>query len=189
MQLQKLIGVLCIFASLNFIFATYIAESQTPGFDASSLAISVSGVGPYAALFNFSVMLSGLVTVVISVLVYKVLKNQVAFIAIALCGLGIFAVGLFPLSVKPHHMIASYAAFFAGPLIAVGSYFFTRKAWSIVFAGLGIFSIISAIVFVFHIRTSLAPPIVERLVVYPFLIFACLIGVYLILGKGFGLKK
>ena len=181
--LAKYLGALAFIAAFQFLTATLIAESMLPGYDNQMQVISELGLGKTAGLFNSSIILAGALMMVAAFFTYKLYKKLYAGAAVFVCGAGIAGVGIFPMDTGFAHDLASNTAFFLGPLIAIGSFWFSRKPAAYLFVALGIISIVSAMLFISGIDLGFGIGLMERLIVYPFLIWAMAFGTYLIVSK------
>ncbi len=182
-SLKKALGAIAFIAAFQFLTAVLVAESVVPGYNNQINAISELGLGSTAALFNSSVILAGVLMAVAAYMAFKFYKKLYVGAAVFVCGAGIAAVGIFPMDMGLPHTLASNIAFFLGPLIAVGSFWFTKKPYSYLFAALGIVSILAAIPYSTGIALGIGEGLLERIIVYPFLLWAMAFGLYLIASK------
>lgn len=180
MKLKKMIGFVLILAAVLFFSTMIYSESNSPGYSAFSNLISELGVGKTAGLFNSTAIITGFALVVLSYFFFKALKKLFFSILFAITGLGIAGVGLFPLTTGLPHEVSAFAAFFGGGLTAVYSAKFFARKIAYVFAFLGFFSLIALGLFALNLDFGLGIGLLERLIVYPFLIWAIIFGIALI---------
>ncbi len=76
---------------------------------------------PSAGIFNITMMISGLMVIISSYLIYSAGKRLLTSIPLGIFGLGILGVGVFPGDVIPWHGIFAYLLFLAGGMGAITS--------------------------------------------------------------------
>lgn len=179
-QSRKIAGALAIAASLQFFLVMLIAETLTPGFSRRENYISELANGTFGTIFNASVILSGILLLGLAFLAWKWHNGFVFPLGLALSGIGITGVGLFPISAGPLHTFFSYLGLSCASIAAALSSKFAKRPFSIIFLLLGSLSIFACILFVSGTDFSLGMGSVERLIVYPFIIWGMAFGVFLI---------
>ncbi|MCX8188235.1 MAG: DUF998 domain-containing protein [Nitrososphaeria archaeon] len=182
-------GTLIFLGSTQFILLTIVAEALYPGYSISENYISDLGVGPSALIFNSSIFVLG-VTAVVSVHYLRqfILDRKSFHIALFLCGVGTMGVGIFPENFGIIHLISALTAFIFGALSAIFSFKIQKRPISYISLILGLFSIIALIFFVvfeYYIYFNfnyfgLGRGGMERMIVYPVLVWALGFGSYLI---------
>ncbi|MEM2154927.1 MAG: DUF998 domain-containing protein [Nitrososphaeria archaeon] len=188
-------GTLIFLGSAQFILFMIVAEALYPGYNISFNYISDLGVGPSASIFNSSVFLLGLTAISSVYYLRKFIPDKKIFLAFMfLCGIGAMGVGIFSEHFGFIHTIVSLIAFIFGGLSATYSSKISRKPFSYFSLILGLISIISLVIFVvfemlefFRIPSYLSFNYLglgrggmERMVVYPVLVWALGFGGYLI---------
>ena len=106
-------------------------------------------------------------------------KNLLFAGGVLALAISIMCIGIFPENVQPEHYFASYLTFLLGPLAAIGSFWFSKKPWKYLFAALGIISLTAAALLTNGETLGIGIGFVERVIVYPFLIWGIAFGVYL----------
>jgi hypothetical membrane protein len=189
-------GTLFFIAATQFILCLIIAEALYPGYSVSGNYISDLGVGPSAIVFNASVFLLGLLILTATYLQrrspnLKTLNTMLLLMAIGSMGVSIFTKN-FTLA---HGAVSSAAFFFAGlsaitaskvlpkPLsqisIVLGA--MTLTALALFTAGLiASGSMTSSIAYDSIFYLGLGPGGMERMIVYPALIWLAAFGAHLI---------
>ena len=193
---EKIPGTLFFIAATQFVIFLEIAESLYPGFSLSDNWISDLGVGPSALIFNISVVLLGLL-ILSGVFLqrknsdFKILNILLFVMAIATIGIGIFTEDF----AYVHGAIAAVAFLFAG-LSAIFSFKVLKKPFSIMSIILGVICILALALYSVGMATSgsltttqisdsvfylgLGPGGMERMIVYPVLMWLAGFGGYLL---------
>jgi len=182
-ELNKVMGFLCIFASVQFLLVILYLESIIPGFDRAKNVISDLGVGSTALAFNSSIILTGIVVILLAFLFLKSAKKLLPFTALLVFGIAIACVGVFPENVGSMHIMAAMITFGLGALICIGSYWYSKKPWSYLFVLLGIISILASTLYYFNITFGVGYGLLERIIVYPLLIWGILFGMQMVYVK------
>ncbi|MGC8912133.1 MAG: DUF998 domain-containing protein [Nitrososphaeria archaeon] len=190
---NALAGALMFAGALQFVLFLIVAEALYPGYSVSRNYVSDLGVGQSANIFNSSVFLLGLAAVASVYYLRKSFPSKNVFHAfMLLCGFGAMGVGVFSEKFGILHTIFSLITFVFGALSAIASFKVQRKPFSYFSLALGIISIISlTIFFVFELNEYLMPSLsqfnylglgcggLERMIVYPVLVWALGFGGYL----------
>jgi hypothetical membrane protein len=136
-------------------------------------------VQPTATIFNSSVFLLGAFGVLGAFSIWRGLRTQILSVFLGLTGLGAMGVGLFPETTGPIHHLASLITFLFGGLSAVLSYRMQRTPQSYFSVVLGAMTLISLILYISKLYLGLGPGGMERMIVYPALIWAVGFGAHL----------
>ncbi len=182
-KLGKITGFLCIFASVQFLLVMLYLESILPGFDRAKNVISDLGVGSTALAFNFSIILTGVIVPLLAFLILKSSKKLLPFIALVLFGVAIMCVGVFPTNIGALHVTAAILTFALGPIICIGSFWYSKKPFSYLFVVLGLISILASTLYHFNITFGVGSGFLERIIVYPLLIWGIAFGMQIVIGK------
>lgn len=121
MNENRLAGTICLVASLAFLFLVWTAIHAYDGYDFSGQYLSELAIHPQAGAFFFwATVLMGLALVSVAVLCWKT-KTLPASVAALLVvgGVGLVGVGVFDLTVEPHHTLAAGLAFVGVGLAAL----------------------------------------------------------------------
>ncbi|MBC7091883.1 MAG: DUF998 domain-containing protein [Nitrososphaeria archaeon] len=187
-------GALIFVGAAQFVLFLIVAEALYPGYSVSRNYISDLGVGPSSNIFNSSVFLLGFAA---AASVYYLRKSfpgkRIFHVFMLLCGVGAMGVGVFTEKFGIVHTIFSLIAFVFGALSAMASFKVQKKPFSYFSLVLGTISIIALIIFVvFEVQEYFWTPSLsqfnylglgwggmERIVVYPVLVWALGFGGYL----------
>jgi len=186
---RKLAGILIFIASLQFVLAMTISEALYPQYSVSANYISDLGepskAGSVAYIFNSSIFLLGLLTVISAYLIQRTFDYKIFSTFLVLAGIGAMGVGLFPESFGILHKVASFITFFFGAISAVVSYKLQKPPLSYLAVVLGLLSLISLVLFglkIFGLEVYLGLGVggMERMIAYPTLLWALGFGGHLI---------
>ena len=181
-----------LFAALAgwFLTALTLAGAMDPDYVLHSSTISDLGVAPESALlFNGSLLLVGILTVVGGYLFYRSHGTPWLLGAFALAGLGAFGAGVFPLDFGALHWLFVLLAFLFFNLAAIGTGVRIRGPMVVVSVLLGAVGLLALAVLA--VGTVDDPAIfgplgrggVERLVLYPAMLWLLVFGGYLLGSK------
>lgn len=137
---------------------------------------------PSATIFNFTMILAGILILSANYYLFKFYHEKIAGILIGLLGLGVLGVGIFPGNMTPMHPIFSLITFISGGIAAIYSYRLINSPFKYI-------ALISGIICLFFLFTSnMFIPVmggggVERWVAYPIILWLLGFGGYL-LGLG-----
>ena len=137
---------------------------------------------PSATIFNFTMIISGLMVLAGSIFLFRYYNDKIAGILIALLGLGALGVGIFPGNINPQHPIFAMTTFISGGLSAIYSYRLIKSPLKypvLIFGIITLFSLFTANMFI----PLLGGGGVERWVAYPVILWLIVFGGYL-LGLG-----
>jgi hypothetical membrane protein len=172
-----------------------IAEALYEGYSVSDNYVSDLGVGPSSILFNSSVFTLGLLTGIGAYFLKGTSNFKTARIMLFLMTLGTIGVGVFTKNYPLAHGAVSSAAFFFGGLSALTSSSGLRKpvSWisitlgAMTIGGLALFSsgmitsgsMTSTIAYDSVFYLGLGPGGMERMIIYPAVIWLALFGSHL----------
>lgn len=163
-----------IFAGVaQFLILLSVAESVYPNYSVHYNYISDLGVGVTAPIFNTSVFLLGALVALSSVFIYAEFKKKPITLTVLLSGVGAAGVGLFPETTGAIHGYLALVAFLFSGLSAIISVSVIRqtplRVYSVV---LGLVTIASLFLYASGHYYALGRGGMERLIVYPSLIWA-----------------
>ncbi len=179
----KMAGFLFFIASTQFFLGLVIAEALYPGYSVSGNYISDLGVGPSSMIFNASIFLLGLLSIIGAYFLPRTVDFRTLTLLLALMAIGAMGAGIFTKDSPAIHGFLSSMAFLFGGLSAVISFKVLKMPLSlmsvilgsivlgalILFAGglleSGSFTAIEARDSVFFL--GLGPGGMERIIVYP----------------------
>jgi hypothetical membrane protein len=189
-------GTLFLTAAAQFTLCIIISEATYPGYSISANYISDLGVGPSSLVFNASVFTLGALILTATYLQRHNQNQKTLNILLLLMAIGAMGVGIFTKNYTlPHGAVSSAAFFFAG-LSAITSYKVLPKPLSLISIALGAITLAALTLFSAGIITSgsitsttvydspfylgLGPGGMERMIVYPALIWLAAFGGHLI---------
>lgn len=177
-------GLILALGALQFLLVVQITSGLYPGYSPWANYISDLGnaakAGPaIAAAFNASAVLLGLAVVISALGLGRITARRAAATSLlALAGLGAVCVGLFPEG-SPYglHAISALIAFLFGGLAdaALGAFTPVPRWLRWLGVAMGAVALASLAAYVAFGE----PPIVERPVAYPILIYAVIYGLYI----------
>jgi hypothetical membrane protein len=177
---SKIAGVLIFIAASQLIFGVIIAEALYPGYSISTNYISDLGIGPSSIVFNVSIFLLGLLAIIGLYFFQKAFHSTLITILFIIAALAAMTVGIFTENSEPMHTIASIAVFLFCGLSAIFSYKVTKPPFNIIAILLGVISLGAMILFMSNIYVGLGVGGMERMIVYPILIWMIGFGSFLI---------
>ena len=187
----KIAGTLLFVGSAQFIIALIVAEAFYPGYSVAQNFISDLGatcratclvVQPTSIIFNSSVTLLGLLAIVASYFIKREFRWRTLTFLVIMSGVGITGVGVFPETAGVVHHIVSLIAFLFAGLSAIASYKLQKAPSSYFSVLLGVMTIVALTLCVSNIFLGLGQGGMERMIVYPALIWTVGFGAY-IMGK------
>jgi len=192
----KTAGTLFFIGSTQFALGLILAEALYPSYSVSGNYISDLGIGPSSAIFNSSIFLLGLLSIIGAYFLPRNIKFRTLTILISLMAIGAMGAGVFPKnSPLIHGAVSSMAFAFAG-LSAIVSFRVSEMPLSAMSVILGLMSLGALALFtgglfangvfesieaqdsVFYL--GIGPGGMERMIVYPALIWLFAFSGYLI---------
>ena len=193
---EKLAGLVFLIAVTQFILALVIAEALYPGYSVSDNYVSDLGVGPSSAVFNSSVFLLGILLLVGIYFLRHSADFKSVNLLLVLMAVGAMSVGIFTKDFTLAHGAVSSMAFFFAGLSAIVSFKAVKKPLSLISLILGLMTLGALALFSCGVITSgsltsdiaydsifylgLGPGGMERMIVYPALIWLAGFGGYLV---------
>jgi hypothetical membrane protein len=189
---EKLSGALYIVAVVQFVLCLIAAEALYEGYSIHDNYVSDLGIGSSSIAFNISVFLLGLLIFFGTYFLQKDPKIRTLRILLFLMAIGAMGVGIFTKDYTLAHGAVSSAAFFFGGLSAVASAFVLKRPLSWISATLGLITISALVLFSLGIIMSgsmtstiaydspfylgLGPGGMERMIIYPAIVWLALFG-------------
>ncbi len=169
----KLASALIFIGTFEFIISMILSEAIYPSYSISRNYISDLGVGSTAYIFNTSIILFGLFVLASSYLIFMKFKWQPFFISLILAGIGAMGVGIFPEGSPFNlHLIMSLLAFLFGGISSILSYKIIGLPLNYISLACGLITLIALVLYIENIYLSLGPGGMERVIVYPILLWA-----------------
>ena len=174
--------------SAQFFIALTVAEALYPAYSVSQNYISDLGatcratcqvVQPTATIFNSSIFLLGVFGIFAALCMWRGFRNRILSIFIGLTSFGAMGVGFFPETAGPIHHIVSLITFVFAGLSAIASYKMQKAPLSYLSVLLGVMTLLSLTLYISNIFLGLGPGGMERMIVYPALIWTAGFGAYL----------
>ncbi len=182
----KIAGLLIGLGALYFIVAMMLSEALYPGYSISNNYISDLGVGPSAWLFNSSIDLLGVLITIGSYFLYLELRDKIFTALVFIAGASAMGVGMFNESFGVIHILVSAAVFVAGSIAAI--YFGIKWNTPLRYPSivLGVISLSATALLESGVYMGLGPGGMERMIVYPTLLWAILFSGSLLTLKTIG---
>ena len=170
----KTAGFLICSGIIFFIVSMVVAEALYPGYNISNNYVSDLGVGPSASIFNFAIVLLGVLLVSGAYFYSKGIKGKILPAFIVLAGAGAIGVGVFNENFGSIHVLFSFVAFLFGGVAAL--YFAATEKSLIRYpsAALGIAGLSALALFTANTYLGLGPGGMERMIIYPTLLWGIL---------------
>jgi hypothetical membrane protein len=188
----KTAGLLLFLAGAIIIMGIITAEAFYPlGYTTANSEISDLGATvrpnsvsyqPSASIFNYTMVLAGLMIVIAAALQHKHFKKYLFSIPLLLLGVGMLGVGFFPGNKDPYHGMFALLTFNMGGLMAIASFKIVSAPFKYIGIVFGLITIITLWTASFFI------PIIgdggtERWVAYPVVLWLTGIGGYMLNEK------
>jgi len=186
---SKTAGALIFVASAQFIMAVVVAEALYPNYSISQNYISDLGatcratclvIQPTSMIFNSSVFLLGVLAIVGAYLIWRGFNSRLLSVLIIMAGLGAIGVGIFPETAGVIHSVVSLITFVFAGLSAIASYRLMKAPLSFFSIMLGALTLGALALYIPNIFLGLGPGGMERMIVYPALIWTIAFSAQLI---------
>lgn len=180
MNKENIAGLLVFIGSFVFSISILITEALRPTYSVSLDVISGLGVGPDGYIFNDSIILMGLLVIASSFILFSDGKKYPWAFTMILVGIGAIGVGVFHVNTAfvPHSMSATIAFVFSGISAVL---FVTTKDTVLRYlsAAIGVLILVSFLLFRQRDLLGLGVGGMERMIVYPTLLWAMAVSGYL----------
>jgi hypothetical membrane protein len=188
-------GALFLVAAMQFTLFLNIAEALYPGYSVSDNYISDLGIGPSSIIFNSSAFLLGLLLLIGIYFLRNIPNFKTVNMLLILMAIGAMGVGVFTEDFRTVHAAVSLMAFFFAGLSAIASFKALKRPLSLISITLGAMALGALILFSGGLITngsltsdvvydssfflSLGPGGMERMIVYPVLMWLAGFGGHL----------
>ncbi len=183
-------GLALFIGAVQFGIGMILAEIYFPGYNVSTNYVSDLGAycpnggtctiyQPTSNIFNGSIILLGLLILVAAYFIQKSFAWKPATGLIALAGIGALGVGLFPETTGIWHSIFSLIVFLFAGLSAIITFWLQKPPLSYLSIILGAVTLVALFLYVGSIYLGLGAGGMERMVVYPVLLWAVGFGGHL----------
>ena len=186
----KIAGAALFAGVVQFALAMFLAEFLYPGYSVSGNAISDLGatctngtchiVQPSSTIFNLSIILAGLLVLVSGLYLRRAVRASAIVASTLTAGAAMVGVGVFPESLGVLHGIVSLITFLSISFAAIAAYKVERNPLSYFSVLLGIFSLVATILYVDGVYLGLGGGGMERMIVFPVLLWSIAFSGYLI---------
>ncbi|QGA55275.1 DUF998 domain-containing protein [Sulfolobus sp. E5-1-F] len=166
----KASGYLILVGVSQFLLFFIISEILYQNYSVKYNYISDLGVGRTAVIFNTSIIVMGLLVIIASILL-RANYSPIIF----LVGIGATLVGIFPENTGLPHLIAALITFLFGGIGAIVTSIKRNYFWTI----LGLVTLASLILYILKDYGPLGPGGLERMIVYPEIIWGISFATYL----------
>jgi len=189
---QRLAGTLLLVGLAQFILLLQVSEDLYPNYSTSQNYISDLGatckfpsgtctiVQPSAIIFNSSLIALGILIVISAYFLQKAFGQKVFSILVLLAGFGATGVGLFPETTGIIHIAFAFATFIFMGLASIMSYRISQSPLNYVSIILGTLSLVDLILFVTGNNLGLGVGGMERMIMYPVLVWGLAFAGFLI---------
>jgi hypothetical membrane protein len=182
MDHTRLSGLLLTVGGAQFLVGILLAEALYPGYSVSWNYISDLGVPgmPSAPAFTATVLLLGLLGGIAALLLLHQRLGTLLPAALLVSSIGCIGVGISPETTGLSHVLFAFISFVAGAVAVISSSRVTTSPLSIVALILGLVSLFALILLMVRGPDASFPGFVERLIVYPLIIWQIAFGGYLL---------
>jgi hypothetical membrane protein len=193
---EKVAGMLFFIAATQFVLGFTIAEALYPGYSVSDNYISDLGIGSSSIIFNSSVILLGLLLLIGTYFLRHISDFKTVNMLLLLMAIGAMGVGVFTKDFTTVHGAVSSIAFLFAGLSAIASSKVLKKPLSLISIILGAMTLGALVLFSSGLITSgsltssiaynsnfylgLGPGGMERMIVYPALMWLAGFGGHLV---------
>ena len=185
----RMAGAAVFVGAVQFAIFMVVAEAYYPGYSVAANYISDLGATcdlgtcaiyqPTSTIFTVSVALLGISALVAGYFLWKASYSRPGSLAVILTGVGALGVGLFPETTGIVHSIFSLISFLFAGIAAVVLSPKQKRPLSYFSAILGAATLVSLVLYVGKVYVGLGAGGMERMVVYPVLLWAIGFGGYL----------
>jgi len=192
----RIAGVLFLVASAQFILGLVVAEASYSGYSVADNYVSDLGVGPSSMVFNSSAFLFGLLSIIGAYFLPRTVDFRALTVLLILMAIGAMGVGVFTSAFTTIHGVVSLMAFGFGGLSAIASFKVSKLPLSAISVSLGVMTLGALALFAGGLVTTgsltsneppasefflgIGPGGMERMIVYPALIWLTLFSGHLI---------
>lgn len=191
---EKYAGAALFVGASQFLLCLVISEALVEGYSVSSNYISELGVGATAFIFNISVLALGVAAIIGVCLLRGTFRYGMLPHLLVLCGVGCIGVGCFPYTYGIIHTAFSLLAFLCGALAALTSCRLYHALMKQIFGALGAIPLAALALFAtgevcfryysMSLNLMIGLGGMERMIVYPVLIWTIGFGGLLMAGEG-----
>jgi hypothetical membrane protein len=189
---QNIAGLVLLAGLAQFVLFLQIAQDMYPNYSTSQNYISDLGatcrhssgsciiVQPSSFIFNSSILMLGVLLVIDAYYLYKAYMIKLFSLFVCLAGVGAMGTGLFPENTGVLHIVFSFITFlFVGPA-AVMLYRMKNAPLSYISVALGLLILVDMTLFATGNYFGLGIGGMERMIVYPAIVWGLIFAGFLI---------
>ncbi|MEM0097743.1 MAG: DUF998 domain-containing protein [Candidatus Micrarchaeaceae archaeon] len=182
---SKFSGAFLFLGTFQFIIAMIVSEALYPSYSISKNYISDLGIGGTAYIFNTSIIIFGMFVLISSYTIFLKFRRHQFLATMILAGVGAIGVGIFPEGSPLNlHLAMSLIAFLFGGLSSILSYKIIKLPLNFISISCGAITLIALVLYILNVYYSLGPGGMERIIVYPILLWAIAFSGYLMASNG-----
>ncbi len=173
-------GILIFIGAFQFSILLMIAEALRPSYSIHKNYISDLGVGPYSYIFNYSIIILGILIII--GIIFLLLENKRSLLpyTLILAGIGAIGVGAFPENTGSPHLYFSLITFlFSGISAIIASFSIIKGPLRVFSPIIGIMILVSLGLYIEGKYYGIGVGGMERMIVYPTLLWALTFSGYL----------
>jgi hypothetical membrane protein len=183
----KVAGALIFVAVTQFVLGVIVSEALHLGYSISGNYVSDLGVGPSSMIFNSSVFLMGLLLIIGAYFLHRAFNFTMLTLTFVLTAIGSMGVGIFTKDAGIIHSMAALLFFLFSGLSAifavvcshVHGFKLMKMPFSAISVILGLIELGGLVLFVGKIDFGLGVGGMQRMVIYPVLLWLAGFGGYL----------
>jgi hypothetical membrane protein len=184
---SKFAGALIFLAVTLFVLGVIVSEALYSGYSISGNYLSDLGVGPSGLIFNVSSFLMGLLLVFGAYFLQRAFRFTLLTVTLVLAGIGLMGVGIFTEDILAIHNVAGslfflfsgLSALFAVVCSYVHGFKLMKMPFSVIAVILGLMELGGFALFLGRIHFGLGVGGMQRMVIYPVLLWLVGFGGYL----------
>jgi hypothetical membrane protein len=184
----KVAGALFLIAVTQFVLGLIVSEALYSRYSISDNYISDLGVGSSSMIFNSSVFLMGLLLIIGAYFLQRAFNFELLTVLLVLTAIGAMGVGIFTEDFGTIHSIVSLITFVSSGLSAIFSvicsyvhkFNLVKMPFSAISVILGLMTLGALALFMAGMDLGLGAGGMERMIVYPILMWGVGFGGYLI---------
>jgi hypothetical membrane protein len=188
----KVAGALIFVAVTQFVLGVIVSEALYSGYSISDNYLSDLGVGPSSMIFNSSAFLMGLLLIIGTYFLHRAFNFTMLTVTLVLTAIGTMGVGIFTKDAGIIHSLAALIFFLFSGLSAifavlcshVHGFKLMKMPFSAITIVLGLTTLGGFVLFVGKIDFGLGVGGMQRMVLYPILMWLAGFGGYLMAHPG-----
>ena len=180
---KRIAGLLFFVGVVQFVLAVVVSEAVYSGYSVGQQVMSDLGdwslAGNYAAVFNASIILSGMLVIGGAYFIHRGFKNRLFTSLLVIWGVAEFGVGIVAENISlPVHVVFALVAMVFGGASAIMSYKFVKSPLSYISVILGAVTLSALVLFISGVYLGLGG--MQRFIIYPISLWSLGFGAHLI---------